>query len=463
MFQFGVVRKSFLAGTLLTITLVLLWTSCGGGSNSTGGSFTPPPSGSTAAVVNITDSPSDRVVSFEVTINSLTLISSDGSSVVVFNTPRRLEVTHASGSAEPLGVTVFPQGTFTSAKVVVTSPDVTFIDDSGHAVEKNNAGSTSTITVPFSPALVVGSTPVVLTVDFNAAGSISINLANNSVTVNPTADVRHDDVPGSGGEAGEDVEDGQFEHIVGQVSGVSGSNFTVNSNGTSITFATDSSTSFEEGATFASITVNAMVRVEAVTQQNGTPLAKEVEVLNAVANETEGIVTSTNGSPVTSFSLVVQDGSGAGMNDAMMGGNLSVAVDGQTRFRIDQGDIDFSGLSLPDFNAASLSKGQRVEADADAAPSNGAVLAESVKLQQQALTGTISNASSSQFTLTVADDSAFKLLTGSNSLAVFTQRNTQLKNGATITNSANVKVRGLVFFDTNSNSFTLVAGRISTP
>jgi hypothetical protein len=461
MYRFGVVRKTFLAGTLSTITSVLLWTSCGGYMSS-GGAVTPP-MGSTAAVVNITDSPSDRVVSFEVTINSLTLIASDGSSVVVFNTPRRLEVTHSSGSAEPLGVTVFPQGTFTSAKVVVSSPDVTFIDDSGHTVEKQNAGSTSTITIPFSPALVVGTTPTVLTIDFNAAGSININLGSNSVTVNPTANGRHDDVPGSGGEAGEDVEDGEFEHFIGQVTGISGSNFTVNANGTSITFATNSSTSFEEGAALGSITVNAMVRVEARTQQNGTPLATEVELLNEIANESEGIITSTTGSPITSFKFVVQDGAGSGMNDAMLGSALTVNLNDQTRFRVDDGKIDLGGLNLPDFKASSLSRGQRVEADADSAPASGAVTAESVKLQSQALTGIISNASGSQFTLTLPDDSAFKLLTGNGTLTVLTQRNTELKNNASITNGAVVKVRGLVFFDPNGNSFTMVAGRISTP
>jgi hypothetical protein len=461
MYRFGVVRKTFLAGTLSTITSVLLWTSCGGYMSS-GGIVTPPP-GSTAAVVNITDSPSDRVVSFEVTINSLTLIASDGSSVVVFNTPRRLEVTHSSGSAEPLGVTVFPQGTFTSAKVVVSSPDVTFIDDSGHTVEKQNAGSTSTITIPFSPALVVGTTPTVLTIDFNAAGSININLGSNSVTVNPTAEGRHDDVPRSGGEAGEDVENGEFEHFIGQVTGISGSNFTVNANGTSITFATNSSTSFEEGATLGSITVNAMIRVEARTQQNGTPLATEVELLSQIANESEGIITSTTGSPVTSFKFVVQDGAGSGMNDAMLGSALTINLNDQTRFRVDDGNIDLGGLNLPDFNASSLSRGQRVEADADAAPASGAVTAESVKLQSQALTGVISNASGSQFTLTLPDDSAFKLLTGNGTLTVLTQSNTELKNNASITNGAVVKVRGLVFFDPNANSFTMVAGRISTP
>ncbi len=457
MFHNGVVHKSFVIGTLLTIAL---WTACGGSMSSSGGGGTPP-RGSTSAVVNVTDSPSDRVVSFEVTINSVSLIAADGTSTVVISSPRRLEVTHASGSAEPLGVTVFPQGTFTSAKVDVSNPDVVFIDDSGHAVEKKNSGST-TITIPFSPALVVGATPVVLTIDFNAAGSINIDVANNTVTVNPTADARHDDVPGSGAEAGEDVENGEFEHFVGQVSGISGTSFTVSSNGGSVTFATDSTTSFEENATFASLNIGSMVRVEAHTQQNGTPLASEVEILSSIANETEGIIISTSGSPTSGLTVVVQDGSGSGMNDSALGSTLTVHFTERTRFRVDTGNIDLGGLNLSDLNASTLSKGLRVEVDSDAAPSNGAVNAESVKLLPQALTGTISNVGNSQFTLTLADDSAFKLLTGAGTLTVLTQRNTETKN-ITISNGATAKVRGLVFFVPDTNPFTMVAGRISAP
>jgi len=134
-----------------------------------------------------------------------------------------------------------------------------------------------------------------------------------------------------------------------------------------------------------------------------------------------------------------------------------------TRFRVDNGDIDLGGLNVPDFNASSLSKGQSVEVDAVENSSGSQIVPDSVKLQSQALTGVISNASSSQFTLTGADDSAFKLLTGTGTLKVLTQRNTELKNNVTIANGTSVKVRGLVFFDPSSNSFTMVAGRISTP
>lgn len=461
MFQPADVRKQSLALVLLTITSAFLWMSCGGYSAS-GGTVAPPPPGSTNAVVNFTDAPSDRVTSFELTIDSFTLVSGNGSTVQVFNNPRRVEVTHASGSSEPLSVSVFPQGTFTSAILAVSNPDVTFVDAFGNNVEKKNLGTPTTLTIPFNPPLVVGSTPIVLTIDFNAAGSIQIDTATNHVTVNPVASVFHQDVPGSGGEPGEDPDDGEFEHFIGLVTTVSGSSITVDSRGTAITFATDSSTEINTAGGVSGL-ANQMVRVEARTMQNGLPLAKEVEVISAAGGEIEGLIGVTVGSPVTSFSLVVQDASGPNVTDALLGDFITANINPDvTRFRVDNGNIDLGGLNLADFNAASLSKGQSVEIDAVEGSSGSQIVPDSVKLQSQALSGVISNASGSQFTLTLANDSAFRLLTGTGTLKVLTQRNTELKNNITISNGASVKVRGLVFFDPNTGSYTLVAGRIST-
>jgi len=421
--------------------------------------MTPP--GSTMAVINVTDAPSDRVLSFEVTIESLSLIASDGSSVSILNTPRRLEVTHVSGSAEPLGITAFPQGTFTAARVTVSNPDVTFIDGMGNSVEKRDVGAPTTLTIPFPQPLVVGSMPLVLTIDINAGGSIQIDPATDRVTVNTVADALYKEIPGNGGEGGEDTENGKFEHFTGQVTGISGNNFVVNARGTSITFTTDSRTEFNVAGGVAALP-NTIIRVEAQTQQNGVPLAREVEVLSAAGGEIEGLVTVAAGSPVSTFSVVVQDASGPSVSDALLGDFVTVNINpGATRFQVDKEGIDLDGLDLPLFDATSLSRGQSLEIDAVANSSGSVIVADSVKLESQPLTGTISNASNSQFTLSVGTDSAFSLLSGNGTLKVLTQRNTQLKDNVTISNGATVKVRGLVFFDSNSNSFTMVAGKIS--
>jgi hypothetical protein len=415
-----------------------------------------------ATIVTIADSPADRVVSFELTVNSVTLTKSDSSIVQLLSAPRRVEITHVSGSAEPLTLQAIPQGTYTSMSIVVSAPEVVFIDNAGHTVQKEDQTFTKTINITFNPALQAGATPVVLTIDVDARGSLIIDAVNGNVTVNPVAVVSLNNIAEQQNE--QEVENGELEHIVGQVTASSSNSFTIQTGaGSTIPFTTNSTTEFEGVTGAANLTINMLVRVEGRTAMDGSAVAKEVEVLSPDGMEAEGIVTSTTGNPVTSFNVVAQDGSGNGMTSSMKGAVLTVNVNNGTRFRVDEGNVDLGGLTLPTFDASTLSKGQRLEAESDAAAVNGVLTAESVKLQQQALVGAISAISGMQFTLTVPDDSAFKLLTGKNTLTVLTQSKTRMKNNVTITQGAVVKVRGLVFFETARAAYTMVAGRISTP
>jgi hypothetical protein len=454
------------AVVLALVGVFTLLAGCGGGAGGSsilppGGG--PPPAGSTMSVVNFADSPSDRVVAFELTVNSVTLTRSDNSMVTLLSTPRRIEVTHVSGSAEPLVTSAVPQGTYTSASIVVSAPDVVYIDNSGHGVEKNDNTATKTINITFSPTLVVGTMPLVLTLDIDARGSLMIDTVSGNVTVNPVATVGRSNI--SENENEQEVENGEFEHVIGNVTASSATGFTiaVGASASPMTFVTNASTSFEGVAGAANLAAGTLVRVEGRTQTDGSLIAKEVEVVSANGTEAEGLITSTTGNPVSSFNLVIQDANGSGMSSSSLGHTIIVNTSNRTKFRIDDGNIDLSGLALPSFSAGSLSKGQRVEAESDTPIAAGVLAAESVKLQSQALVGGASAISSSQFTLTVPDDSAFKLLTGKNTLTVLTQRNTRLKNGVAVTQGAVLKVRGLVLFDPAQGTFTMVAGRITTP
>ena len=456
--------KSAVVLTLFGVLTILA--GCGGGG---GGSTVVPPgggpqaAGSTMSVVNFADSPSDRVVAFELTVNSVTLTRSDNSTVTLLSTPRRVEITHVSGSAEPLVTSAVPQGTYASAAIVVSAPDVVYVDNSGREVEKKDSSATKTINIVFNPALVVGTMPVVLTIDIDARGSLTIDAVSGNVTVNPNATVGRSNI--SENENEQEVENGEFEHIIGKVTASSATAFTigVGASASPMTFNTNAATSFEGAASAASLAVGTLVRVEGRTQVDGSLLAKEVEVISANGTEAEGLITATTGNPVSSFNVVVQDGNGSGISSSSLGTTITVNISNRTKFRIDDGKIDLSGLALPAFSAGSLSKGQRVEAESDNPIAGGVLSAESVKLQSQALVGAVSAITGSQFTLNVPDDSAFKLLTGKNTLTVFTQRNTRMKNGVAVTQGAVVKVRGLVFFDPGQGTFTMVAGRITTP
>jgi len=114
----------------LAIGFTLAAIGCGGGSSSSsnpGQTTPPPPTQSTATQVKIGDAPADRVTSFEVTVGPITMTPGSGSAVTVLSGTRRLELTHLSGTNEPLGLLGVPQGSYSSASMTVSSPEVTFI------------------------------------------------------------------------------------------------------------------------------------------------------------------------------------------------------------------------------------------------------------------------------------------------------------------------------------------------
>jgi hypothetical protein len=202
--------------------------------------------------------------------------------------------------------------------------------------------------------------------------------------------------------------------------------------------------------------------------QNGSLLATEVELLSGDeqgedhgdGENLEGLITATTGSPVTSFMLLVQDGSGKQMDAGMMSSSATVNVSSNTDFRVDDGGLDLSGVNVPAFSAATLSIAQEVEIDNDSSSAGTTVAARRIKLEQQALVGTVSNSSGNQFTLTVADDSAFAMLAGVNTITVVTSSKTDGGNNVSVSDSSIVKVRGLLFFDPAQKNYTLVAKRL---
>jgi hypothetical protein len=454
--------------TFMTALLAGGLTACGGGNSSSSTPTQPVVPGSpqsATTVVNVSDAPSDRLVNFEITIDSIVLTKSDNSTVSVLSGPRKVEVTHLAGTTEPLVLSAIPQGTYIGATIAVSSPEVTFINNAGQPVEKELPSFSASANVPLSPPLIVGSVPVVLTFDLNAKTSVNIDLTNNTVTITPNFTVRTSSLPAAGHEGEEEAEDGALEHVIGQVTAVAANTFTikVGQSGAPLTFAVNSSTQFEEGATLASVVVNSLVRVEGGTQADGTLVAREVELVGAQdGQESEGVVTTTSGNPVSSFTLLLQDGTGSTMTSGMMGSTLQVQIGPATQFRVDNGSVDMSGWNLPQFNASSLSKAQRVEVDA-ATPTNGVLTANTLKLEQQALSGTVSQFSNSQFTLTVPSDSAFALLTGMTTVTIYTGKSAQVDSGVSLANGANVRVRGLLLLNPSQGSYVFVASRLSQP
>jgi hypothetical protein len=158
-----------------------------------------------------------------------------------------------------------------------------------------------------------------------------------------------------------------------------------------------------------------------------------------------------------------------------IGEGMDVDVAISTTFNFDDDGFDLTGLPFtPKFKTSSdLVPGQFVEVDTTAPitagsglmlstlPTFGLMTAQQVLLEQQPLTGTVSNfTGGNTFTLTLPSESVFATITGTATVTVFTQSKTQLVNMTAITNNSTnrIIVRGLLFFD--GGAYKMVASRI---
>jgi uncharacterized protein DUF5666 len=466
-----------LSGCIL-LAIALFLVQCGGGGGST---VTPPPppvpAGATSTQLRIGDAAVDKIVDFELTVGSpiVAIPSGGGAAVNITVGPNRLELSHMAGKLEPLGVLNMPQGSYSSAAITILNPEMTFLSGLGTPVTISGPAS-QTITVNFSPALVIPATPTVLNVDLNVANSITTNASGDPTGFNFTSSSFVIGTSGIAAENQQEDHSGEMENVTGLVSSVSGNNFVLNvgQSGAQLTFATDNTTQFTDGLTTLASALNQIVKVEGVTKADGSLFAKEVEGLESQAGaEVEGLVTTVVGNPATTLTLLAQDGMGSGMDNSKVGANFNINVNGlsASKYRIDLGKCDMSGLTVPGpnfpFDGTTIHAGQRIEVDAVASvpAASGTITADKVRLEQQAISGTVSNftlgtGGAATFDVTLPSGSHLAVLSGQTVVHVFQQPGTNNQFG-TIANTSTVRVRGLLFW--TGTQFNMIARRITAP
>ena len=466
----GLIASFVLAG-------VVALTSCSGGNAAKSMLPTVANAQSAAVTVNVGDSPDDRIAALEVTITSISLINDSGTAVPVLTSPTQIELRRLACTFRPISLSSVPAGTYTQASIQLSAAEITVLDTTtGHLVNKDLPVPNSPITIKFAAPLVLTTQAATVNLDFNLASSVSIDAAGN-ITFSPTiiattGMVRPDK------ENENEAEEGEVEEVVGAVTDISGSSFTImlGEGPQKLTFLTSSSTEFKDVGSLSAIMKGTIVEVHAVTQTDGTLFATKVEVEVGDENdqeaEAEGLVESTTGSPVTQFAILVRDRSGDSTKSSPLGTTLTVNLNNNTNFSVDNDGFDLSKLSFtPVFDASSLAKGQNVEAEMDSHEIEAedehsgsmAITANKVRLKQQALTGTVSvlaqNGNASSFTLSVSPDSVFAMIAGQTTVSVVGQASTELKTA--LANGARVQVRGLLFF--SSGKYTLIADRVTQP
>ena len=460
--RIGSVAELFLSALCLAVAV-----GCGGSGMTNN---PPPPAGNTKAQVKIGDAAADRILAFEVSIASpITIMTSSGNLQIPLSS-NRLELSHMSAKFEPLTLVNAPQGTYMGATLTISNPELTFLDNAG-AAHTIQSSASQMVNLTFNPAITIGTSPVVLSIDVNLANSITTDAAGNitgftftsssfTFSTKPVAAASQQD------------DDGELEDVTGLVTSVSGSSFTMNvgQSGAQLTFATDNATQFSDGVADVSSALNQIVKVEGTTKADGTLFAAEVEGLESQNGaEMEGVMTSVTGNPATSINVLAQDGTGSGMNANKIGASFAADVSG-AQFKVDPGNVDTSGLGgIPGapnfpFDATTLKAGQRVEIESTSPvpAAGGTVVADKVKLQQQTVSGTVANLAAGSggtatFDLSLPADSYLALLSGQPAVHIFVQPQTDNGVGG-LANGNTVRVRGLLFW--TGSSFNLIARRI---
>jgi hypothetical protein len=458
------------AGAALALAGVL--TACGGGSSATTNP-TPTPAAKTAVQVNMGDAPADWMLAFSMNINSMSLTGSNGTvSAVSSSTP--MEMMHLMGTMQPLAMISAPQGSYTGASITIGSATVMYMDPTTKALMQKTISGPITTTVNFSSPITVGTTPMAMGFDLDLASSVTADSSGN-MSMNPVFHVTSG-MQGSGSPL--DPTDGGIQQMMGTVSGVSGSSFTMTSMqaAQSFTFATNSSTTFDNMSGMSSMGNGMLVMVDASLQADGSLMATKVQsMMSSGGVMGGGIITAVTGQPPTALTMVMQNGVGTGMMSSYFAAGATIDLSGNTTYDIDEDNMDMSGLSFtPVFDASHIYAGQSVMPISSSGMMSGGsgmmgggsmggtMTASEVALEPQGMTGTISTAvtsgSSTSLTLTLPSDSAFTTLTGATSVTIFQQANTTISGTSPIASGASVHVFGLLFFD--AGQWKMVAARM---
>jgi len=469
---------SFLSSICLLSALAAVTVGCGSSnSNSTSGGTTssPTPAAKTVVQVNMGDAPADWMLAFSMNISSMSLQSSSGN-VSVISSSMPIEMMHLMGSMQPLIMISIPQGTYTGATVTISSATVTYMDPTTRTMMQKTMTGPMTGSVPFSSSIVVGSTPMTLGFDLDLAQSVTADSSGN-LTFLP---VFHVTSGSQGSGSPQDFSSGGIHEMMGMVSAVSGTTFTMTSMqaAQSFTFSTNSSTSFDNMTGMSMMSSGMMLAVDSIMQADGTLLATKIEsLMSSNGAMAGGVISSITGAPATQLVLVMQHGEGSGMMSSSLSGEITVNLNGSTVYRTDQENIDLSGLTFtPVFDASHIYVGQSVMPISSTGMMSGGsggmmgsmmmsgtLTATAVELEQQGLSGTVATSltsgSRNSFSLTTPAGSAFTTLSGASMITVYQQSGTILAGTLPISSGARVHVYGLLFFDVGQ--WKMVASRIT--
>jgi len=311
------------------------------------------------------DSPIPSVLSFQITIDSITLGTGVSNGTVtgaqtVLSTPTTVDFARFLGLRTLLGLQSVPPGAYSVAQIVLENPVISVLNlgpppsVSTQSLPFSAGGSTITLTIALNPAMTVAANGLGgVTMHFDLRNSLVTDTNGNITSINPMITFRALQVPSD--------PDWEIDELRGTVVSVSAPNSFVlqRVGGRQFTIDVNGQTDFEGVASsINNLPVGALVEVSGQAQQDGSILADGVETYTTDREFLEGIVLSTDPSSgaATSLTLLVRNQIPV-VQGISTGNTANVAVSTST-------DFDIYHLNLPItqfvFNDSKLVAGQAV-------------------------------------------------------------------------------------------------------
>ena len=455
-----------LAFGLFLIVLFALATlsGCGSVSNS--------PTAQQSGTVSITgqDAPIPSVLSFVVTIDSITLGTGLNNGTVtgaqsVLSTPTTVDFARFVGLRTLLGLQSVPPGTYTVAQIVIENPVISVLNlgpppsVSTQALPFSAGGTTFTLNMALNPDMTVAANGLGgLTMHFDLRNSLVTDGTGNITSVNPMISFRALQVPSD--------PDWQIDELRGTVVSVSAPNSFVlqRVGGRQFTIDVNNQTDFEGVASsINNLPTGALVEVSGKAQQDGSILADEVESYTTDREFLEGIVLNATPSSgaATSLTLLVREQIPA-VQGISIGNTANMAISNTTIFDIYHLNLPITQLL---FNSSKMVVGQAVAVGGtvDNTTNPPTLDARRVVLHRQGIDGQAVSGSidlnAGTFQLQNNGFWGYVLQAPVNVLTTNFTRFINVSGLSAITPSMKLRVVGLLLRDSSGNPI-LVAGRV---
>jgi hypothetical protein len=457
---------------LALVTLAGLMTGCGSGSPM-GGSTAPV--GNTQVVVLLTSTANDQLVIFDASIASIALVDSAGTSTTVYTNPNTfnnvVEWMHLNGTSEPLPAVSIPQGTYTSATVMIagcfftnetfdgnTFNTATF--DQGLCAEGTGV---STVNLP-NPIKIAGSA-MALSLNLQVSQSFTLAAAANPVTytIDPVFTLN----PVAIAAEPTDETNGKITGVNAQVVsvGTDGKTLTAQTTaGIPLNLSSNTSTAYQGIAGFSGLGPNLLVNFDATIQPDGSLLATRIEVDDPIGPTEIVGPFSVPGSVTGQFLTLNLQQEGCTFTGVPFCGNIFQST-GNTIFGTSGQFTNLAALPFPaTFSGSNLLQGQNLSVSTPGTPNAQSILeASTVTLVPQTLNGTVTAVTNdggfAVYTVTLAPYDLIPILqnftssappphiTSPTIITVYADTNALFLNSGTIAAGSQIRFRGLIFDD----------------